>query len=96
MELHENELIVLEGLVSNKEEWALLKKMFRWQIEKFWNALRNTDIADESRVAANHKLAVGVEASLNEFVKEMEFAHNGRTFKQPEVMPDVTKELLGS
>ena len=94
-ELSQEELITLEGIVANRSEWGLLRKLFNRQIAKFWDALRLTDPADETRVAANHKLAVGVEASLGAMVKEIEDVVDlrKRIATEPEVIDDQTKEL---
>jgi hypothetical protein len=97
IDLTENELIDLEGIVTNERSWQLLKKIFKGQIADFWDTLRLTDPADEKRVSANHKLAVGVEASLGAIVAEMEDTINRRRYKEndnPVVLPDATKALF--
>lgn len=93
MQLSEHDLSTLENLVNNRAEWSLLKRVFQASIDRFWYDLKHTDIADDKRVAANHKLAVGVEASLNDMVKEMEEAVYRFTHPTPEVIDDITKEL---
>ena len=92
--LSESELITLEGLVSNREEWTLLKKFFRWEIAKFWDILRCTDPGDNNRVSTNHKLAVGVESSLGDIITHLESIHNARMNPEPKELPDVTAEML--
>jgi hypothetical protein len=93
---NEQDLIVLEGFVGNNEQWALLKKFMDFEVQKFWSALRSTDISDEKRVAANHKLAVGVETFRNELIRDIEMLYESRTtLKAKGAQPDVTAELLG-
>lgn len=94
-EFSENELRTLEGLVNSEREWGLITKMMKRQIAIFWDQLRLTDPADDARVATNHKLAVGVEASLGNFVKEAEAVANHRKLQsqEPKIIEDQTKEL---
>ena len=94
VELSEQELVTLERFVSNREEWSLLKKIFEANVAKFWEALRLTPIADEKQVAANHKLAVGVETFCTEVIQDMEAAHYVRTHPTPKELGDITKDLL--
>ena len=77
-ELTEQELITLEGLVRNQQEWGLLQKFFKREIARFWDAVRLTDPCDEKRVVTNQKLAVGVEASLGDIIREMEEVYKAR------------------
>lgn len=94
MTLTENELRTLEGLVSNNEEWGLLKKLFRYEIDSFWDVVRRTSIADDRQVTANHKLAVGVEASLGDLVKKIEDVVKESQSPREQVLPDITTQLL--
>jgi hypothetical protein len=95
-ELSDEELITLEGLVTNERVWGLLKKMYQRRIADFWDRLRLTDPSDEVRVSANHKLAVGVEASLGAMVQEIEEIVKHRQYKshESEVIDDQTKVLF--
>lgn len=94
-ELTDEELMTLEGIVTNDRVWALLKKMYQRQIADFWDRLRLTDPAEEARVSTNHKLAVGVESSLGAMVKDMEEIVRLRQYKatEPSIMDDQTKSL---
>ena len=94
MELTENELATLENLVANKEEWNLIKKFFAQEIALFWDTLRLTDPADSKRIVTNHSLAVGVEASLGDIIKEMEAIAYIRQHPTPKELPDQTAEFL--
>jgi hypothetical protein len=96
VELTENELIDLEALVNNERSWNLLKKMFMGEIAEFWDRLRLTDPSDDARVSANHKLAVGVEASLGAIAREMEDAVMTRRYREsnsPVILGDMTETL---
>lgn len=96
IELNENDLITLEGIVSNERNWDLLKEIFKGQIAVFWECLRTTDISNDARVLANHKLAVGVEAALGAMVQEIEDTVRNRRYKEsdtPIVIDDQTKTL---
>ena len=96
MDLTEDELIELEGLVIDLGKWDLLKKIFRAQIDQFWDAVRTTDPADEKRIVTNQRLAVGVESSLGAIVKEMEDTVVMRRMRAtgPEIIADSTKSLF--
>ena len=50
MDLTEEEMLELEGLVIDMGKWALLKKIFRAQIDQFWETVRLTDRSEERRV----------------------------------------------
>jgi hypothetical protein len=91
----ENELRTLEGLVNDERQWAVITKMVKRQIALFWEALRQTDVADEARVSANHKMAKGVDSALGNFVLEIETIANFRKTRaaEPKIMEDITKEL---
>jgi hypothetical protein len=94
--LTEDELRTLEGLVTDQRAWGLVKKLFQRQIAEFWDRLRLTDPSDTARVASNHKLAVGVEASLGALVKEVEELTQIRRIadSESEVIDDQTKVLF--
>ena len=94
-DLNEEELMTLESLMTNKREWGVITKLFQRQIALYWDILRRTDPADEARVSANHKLAVGVESSLGNFVKEIEDVIHERQTRSsaPTVIDDLTREL---
>jgi hypothetical protein len=91
----EDELITIEGLVNDHRKWCLIKKVCQRRILDFWDRLRLTDPADEQRVASNHKLAVGVEASLGALVDEIEQIANHRQYKksEPAILADQTEQL---
>ena len=93
MQLTEDQLITLQGLVSNDTEWRFLKEVFRAEIEKFWFALKHTDPADAKRVVANQRIAAGVEAALMDMVHEMEAACQAANNSQQRILPDVTQIL---
>ena len=93
IELTDNELATLENLVSSREEWALLKKVFRAEIDRLWDIVRLTDPKDEGRVVTNHRLALAAEAALGDIVKEMESVNFVRKHPIPEVIDDQTKSL---
>ena len=81
--------------MNNDREWSLITKMMKRQIAIFWDTLRLTDPADDARVATNHKLAVGVESSLGNFMAEAEAVANHRKLQkqEPRILEDLTKEL---
>jgi hypothetical protein len=96
MNLNENEIRTLVGLVTNNEEWGLLKKIFRHEIDLFWDRVRLTDPADEKRVTANHKIALGLEASLGDLVNQLEEVVKVAQNPTPKELPDLTAEFFCS
>ena len=83
---------LLKQLVLDMENQLMQVKT---QVAILWTSLRGTDIADEARVVANHRLAVGVEAALTDMLKAMEDTVRLRQYMvtEPQVIDDSTKSL---